>query len=466
MKFEIFDDSKNYTAQVIKLPPKEKVQGLDNLVKVEVFGNSCLISKDANESDLYLFFPAGTRLSEMFLKRNNLYRESQLNADPNEKGFFEVNGRVKAIKFKGIISSGFVTSIGSLPDELHISKGIGTCLAPGDEFNAIDGVEICRKYFVTPSSTPSAKGDRQTKINNRLLDLMIPNQFRFHVDTAHLAKNFEKLNLNDIITITDKWHGSSCILSRVLIAKKLNLWQKFVNFLGGKIPDREYGYIYSSGKPKSNLPKGIEGEWINDGKDFYLNSIWKDAFDDYKYALEDGITLYGELVGYTKGGQAIQKDYDYGCVPNERLVTEHGKVAKNLYYRFVVYRITYTKPDGSVIEFTWNQIINYCRKYKIETVKEIFHGSVFQYLNSHYLHSHERDTTIGSGNEMLLDSITHWVEHIGHCPYCTSKVPNEGVVVRIDSSTTYEAYKLKSKSFLKKESDDLDQNIVSIEDQA
>ena len=57
MKLEILKGSENYTCQVIKLPKKIEIQGLDNLVSVNYQGNSCLISKESDEDKLYLFFP-------------------------------------------------------------------------------------------------------------------------------------------------------------------------------------------------------------------------------------------------------------------------------------------------------------------------------------------------------------------------------------------------------------------------
>lgn len=78
---KVFD--KNYTCQVIALPQKRAVAGLDNLVEVNVFGNSCLIGKDAPEG-LYLFFPAECKIHPQFLIHNNLYRHSNLNADPDK----------------------------------------------------------------------------------------------------------------------------------------------------------------------------------------------------------------------------------------------------------------------------------------------------------------------------------------------------------------------------------------------
>jgi hypothetical protein len=308
MNLKTYEHSTNYTATVIKLPTVEAVGGLDNLVKVTVFGNDCLISKDS-EGGLYIFFPSGAALSPEFLKVNNLYRESQLNIDNNQKGFFEINGRVKAIKFRGVTSTGFVIPISSVLNTLNLeSKKKNSfyeedSLKEGDSFNEIDGVEICRKYAIAQSTpgAPRSKKERDLdRINNKLLTLMIPSQFRFHEETPQLANNISNINSDDIIVITDKWHGCSCILSKVHINKKLKWHHKLFNKLGANIPDREFGYIYSSGKPKSNLPKGILNEYENPNKQHYVGNIWKTAFDYYKDTIEDGISLYGELVGYTE----------------------------------------------------------------------------------------------------------------------------------------------------------------------
>lgn len=468
MNLSIRDDSQNYTAQVIKLPAKQAVPGLDNLVKVTVFGNDCLVSKDSREDVKYIFFPAGAQLSEDFAKYNDLYREQQLNDDVSKKGFFELNRRVKAIKFKGVTSTGFVIPVTAL-DYLE-RQGV---LEVGDEFTDINGVEICRKYVVPGATqgTPGVKGDKQAKINNRLTDLMVKNQFRFHCETSHFSKNLHMLNNEDIIVITDKWHGSSCILSKVLVRKKLNLWQKFLNLIGGSISDTAYGYIYSSGKPKSNLPKGIEGAWINDGPDYYISNIWKKAMDDYKEALEDGISIYGELVGYTEGGQFIQKGYDYGCVPfgQKGVVQADGYSSRETpgYYRFVVYRITYTKPDGNVIEFTWSQIKDYCKKYNMEHAKELYFGRLLDWIDQYvWSWSPISDVSKEEVMERVSGTLQNSYNMEKTCEHCTTGVPAEGIVIRVDNRPSFSAYKLKAKAFVKKESDDMDKGETNIEDNA
>lgn len=457
-KLKIYDHA-NYVASVVKLPVKQKVEGLDNLVMVEVFGNKCLIGKDSPEDQLYLFFPSETQIAPEFLRRNNLYRESQLNFDVNSKGFFEANGRVKAIKFKGIVSSGFVIPVQSL-----ITTGFLNYedeVSAGDEFNEINGHEVCRKYFAKQPQLQGPRADKEAKVNNRLSHLLIPNQFRFHHETEHLAKHLSSIKPNDIVVLTDKWHGSSCILSQVFVAKQLSLWEKFVNLLGGQIPNRKLAYIYSSGKPKSKLPKGIEGDWINDGPDFYTSNIWKRALEDYKHAIEPGISIYSELVGFEQDSNSyIQKGYDYGCIPFSKggTVYADGHSYKEVpgQYRMVVYRITYTKPDGGVIEFTQPQIKEYCKKYNMETVKELYYGPAKGLLDD-WWGGEERF------GEALFQSLQERVEIMGFCKHCTTLVPAEGIVLRKDGGP---AYKLKASHFLKKESDDADKGETNIEDNA
>lgn len=420
---------------------------------MEVFGNSCLIGKDSDPEELYLFFPAECKISPEFLRVNNLYRESQLNADLDKKGFFEESGRVKAVKFRGIISSGFIIPAKSLTGVVNNYKDIIDSIGVGADFNELDGVEICKKYVPKGGSNALSAGSgksKQDKSANRLRDLILPNQFRLHNDTLHIAKNLTHFNIDDIILISDKWHGSSCILSKVLIRRKLSWYEKFLNKLGGKIPHTEYGYIYSSGKPKSGLPKSIltqnevETFKSNTG-DYYTFNIWKRAFDDYKHTLEDGISIYSELVGFTEGGGAIQKNYDYGCGPME--------------YKMVVYRITYTKPDGNVIEFSWQQIKEYCKKYNLDHVKEFYFGTVRNLPGCNH-----GDEIVWRNS--LLEFLQSYKNMEKLDANCVNKVPAEGIVVRIDGKQTYSAFKLKSKRFLAHETEELNSGELSIEDQA
>jgi hypothetical protein len=89
VKLEIIESDSNYVGTIVKLPELKDVNGLDNLKLATVFGYGCLVSKDSNKDSLYVFFPAETVLSPMFLSHNNLYRNSELNIDKTKKGFFD-----------------------------------------------------------------------------------------------------------------------------------------------------------------------------------------------------------------------------------------------------------------------------------------------------------------------------------------------------------------------------------------
>jgi hypothetical protein len=223
MKLTIREDSKNYCCTVVKLPPKQKVEGLDNLVKVTIFGNDVLTKKDADENQLYLFFPAECRICPEYLGQNNEFRENTYNFDKSKKGYFEPTGRVKSIKFKGVISTGYITPISTLEGEyLDVDW---KNLKEDDEFTDLDGVNICKKYKIIYQQGTSSKESRFNKKLKRF-DKLVPNQFRFHSDTAQLAKNLHVLQPNDIIVITDKFHGTSAIFSNVLIRRKLTFIEK------------------------------------------------------------------------------------------------------------------------------------------------------------------------------------------------------------------------------------------------
>jgi hypothetical protein len=65
-----------------------------------MLGLQALVSKDYKEGDLYVIFPAEVQLSHEFCSNNNLYRHSELNANPEAKGYIEDNRRVKAVKLR------------------------------------------------------------------------------------------------------------------------------------------------------------------------------------------------------------------------------------------------------------------------------------------------------------------------------------------------------------------------------
>ena len=423
MKLRIEENSTNYPCTVVEIGKIFDIEGADKIKRTVIFGNEIIVSSDVKEGDVMLYFVAGTQLDTELCFNNNLYVDSEFNKNKEKKGYVSHKKRlIKAIKLRGIISDGLLLPIESLSylDGGKLDpKGF---LKKGDSFTHIGDIEVCKKYIVERKQSDRQPGEKKPK-KNKLKDLLIDTQFRFHNETSHFLREFEKLNLKpkSRIVITRKYHGSSLILSHVLINKKLNWIERLIDRFV-KLPKSEYGFVYSSGKPKSRLPKGIEAEnvdWKNNNGNYYSEDIWKKAYSLHKDKLEKGITIYGEIVG--KGVQG--SEYTYGFD-----------------YEIFVYRITQTNVDGNVYEFSWSDLKKYCDKYGLKYVDEYFVGTVSDI------------TTDGNKEELLRHLHATYMNK----SYKDCKV-DEGICIRIED--TNEIYKMKSPLFIMKESNDLENGL-------
>lgn len=258
MKLKINENSLNYSCTVVEINTIHNILGAENIKRTVIFGNDIIVSSDVKEGDVMLYFAAGTQLDTELCFNNNLYVDSEFNKNKEKKGYVSHKKRlIKAIKLRGIISDGLLLPIESLSYLEGGKLDPKGFLKKGDSFTHIGDIEICKKYIVERKQSERQPGEKKPK-KNKLKDLLIDNQFRFHNETSHFLREFEKLNLKpkSRIVITRKYHGSSLILSHVLINKKLNWIERLINRFV-KLPKSEYGFVYSSGKPKSRMVKGI-----------------------------------------------------------------------------------------------------------------------------------------------------------------------------------------------------------------
>lgn len=161
-----------------------------------------------------MYFSLECQISDAFLSANDLYRRKD--EDGNMAGgFFEQNRRVKAVKLRGEYSNGFIMPIGCMtklgfdPDKFNV----------GDQFNEIDSIEICRKYFrkTKQINEPS----QRTKVRVKKESKVIDTQFRFHYSTPQMRRCIDNFDLNDLITVTSKIHGTSGVFANVLCKNPL-----------------------------------------------------------------------------------------------------------------------------------------------------------------------------------------------------------------------------------------------------
>jgi len=421
--------NENYCATIVKIKNKIPLENSDNIVHTNIFGNLVIISKDTPEDDIGLFFPLETKLSKEFLSKNNLFRKPELNENKDKKGFFDENGRIRAVKLRGNKSMGFYIPLKSL-NKMFPDKQID--LKEGDEFDELFDVKICEKYIANKrnrSSTNKNKNPKKEKVSK-----VVENQFKFHVDTNQLGKNIHVIDPEDYISITYKLHGTSVISSKVLCKRKLNVFEKVLKFIGVNINDTEYDNIYSSRKV-------IKNDDLNKAHEHYYDiDIWGSANNTIKNSLLDGITIYGEIVGYLENGGHIQKNYDYGCKENE--------------HRVYVYRITYTNSSGNVFEFSHNQIKEFCRINSLTMVPELYYGKAKDLFDLD-ISNHWHENFIKKLSDSYLEK---------ECYMCSNKVPAEGIVLRKESSD-FKAYKYKSFSFYEHETKLLDRGENDIEEE-
>jgi len=420
--------SENYCAQIIKLPAKVPVPGLDRLVEVTYQGNNCLVGKDSDSHDIYVFFPAGSVLSPEFLRVNNLYRHTNLNADTSKSGMFDDSGRVKAIKLRGVISTGLIVNLNALAYFTDIQK-----LKVGESFNTIGNQDICTKYVVERKGANLNKGAKKEKTLDDLVDSKL---FPEHIATSHMLRNIHKFNLEDNIVVSFKLHGTSLRLGKQPVAKELSFKNRIAKKLGVKIQETEHKTVVGSRRVLKSVDfKGLSGK-----NHYYASDVWsavaKEKIGDN---LNKGEAVYAEIIGVDYQGGVIQKGYSYGLTEPE------------LY----IYRITNINPDGIEVDLSWNQMEQRAQQLGVKVVPVLFKGTLLEFIKKY--------GDVEKPMEQALEELFY--EKLLEKPsVLDASVVEEGFCIRKDTYPVSETFKIKSRKFLLHESGELDAGEENVED--
>lgn len=414
----------NYLAKVVEIKELRKHSNADRLQMTSINFQDVILGMNAQVGDLYVFFPIECEISDKLLSFTSSYRHGHLNKDVNTLGFFEDNGRVRAVKLRGERSMGYMIPLKEVAD-CYDSDIVDFPIET--EFDMIGDEVIMKKYQIEVKNVAQARLGKKPIISR-----LVEGQVHLHVDTENLRNCVYEIKPDDQISITYKLHGTSFWVSNVLVKRKLNLMEKFAKLLKFKIQETEYDFVYGSRKVVKN-----EYE-TQDKQDFYGYDLWCDIKDELKDSIPKGYTIYGECVGYTKNGAMIQSGYDYGC--------DQGQ--KKIY----VYRITITNEDGLVYNLTTNETKEFCERNNLNYVPLFF---------------------IGKGSEIVPNGTDDWHKDFivkledqytdKDCYICKNKVPEEGIVVRRDFAHQFTAYKLKGFRFLEFETSELDKGVVDLE---
>jgi tRNA-binding EMAP/Myf-like protein len=430
----------NYATRFVKIDNVRKHNNADRLQIVTIDGNNCIVDLSVKVGDTMLFCVAGTAINKDFCKVNNLYEDKTLNADLEQKGYLNKHGRIKALNLRGENSAGLLLSMQSL--FLFFKSGTIDIKDVGVDFDTIDNVLFSWKYippFIVEQGTSTSGNKRNRKLKR--FDRLIEEQFKFHIDTAQFGKNLHKFELDDLIHVSAKWHGTSWIVGKVLINKQLKWYEKLAIKLGLNIITTEYGDIYASRSV-------IKNQYINreQGPSYYKTNVWERINTMIQPFLAYGLTIYGEAVGYEpETTKFIQKGYDYGCSPG--------------IMKIVVYRITCTTPLGKIYEFSARQVQQWCKACGLEAVHEGYYGTVYNMLVEYNIDPYAEDWR-EQWYQALSNDKNLWMELNDPC--CKEKVPFEGIVIRKEIFGI-ESYKLKCQRFLQRESKALDNNEEDME---
>ena len=399
----------------------------------------------------YVYFPVNSEINPNLLSYCNLYRHTEKNTNTEKAGFFNDNGRVTAIKLRGFPSEGFLLPFEQL--ENFIADTLNLKLSDienNTDFDiAVEGDKefwICKKYIVVHHTTPgqSSSNKRQKKVAR--FNKVIDTQFHYHYDTVRVQNDKWAIAPDDIISVTEKVHGTSGISAYVLCKEKPSLINKIKGWFGNT--NIKYDYLYSSRSVIKNAT-----ETTNPGG-YYSCDIWAEADKIIRPHLQKGMTIYYEIVGFLPTGKYIQKNYDYGCVPSEA----GEPFTHEKHFKVRVYRITMVNVDGYIHEFSAKEVQEWCKANDLTPVTEYYYG----YAKDLYNIPVDDNWTDAFWDTMANDK-NFYMER--NSPSCSNKVPHEGLVIKKEDMRS-RAWKLKCFAFLNGEQKELDAGEENIEDNA
>lgn len=402
-----------YKAYITPLKNVREHWNADKLMLATVLGNQIVIGKTYHEGQMGVYFPPDGQLSQEFADANNLIEKRDEEGKKIEgTGYLSHKRRIRSMNLRSEKSEGLW-----LPVESLEFTGVDvSVLQEGYEFDELNGVPICNKYF-TPA-TLKAQGTKTKR--NRSETTM----FHMHIDTEQFK--YKSRNIpSGLITLTEKLHGTSGRYGHVIEEREPTFWERLLIKFGFNVDLKRWTYLMGTRRVICN----------EDSKGFYDSDEFRHvAIKPLEHNLHKGEVVYFELVGYTTTGQPIMpmvytsslKDiekvygtemyYNYGCVKGQ--------------CKLFVYRIVNVNEDGVAIDLPWSAVERRCRELGVE------HVPVFK-KEIPYEKDRENDT------EMLSSAVEKLT--VGPSTIDPTHI-REGVVVRCDYGNNTPMV-LKNKSF-------------------
>ena len=440
----------NYLAKVIDITNFLPHPNAERMKIAQVGGYKVCVGID-EPIGRYVYFPVNSEINPNLLSYCNLYRHTEKNTNTEKAGFFNDNGRVTAIKLRGFPSEGFLLPFEQL--ENFIADTLNLKLSDVEnntDFDiAVEGNKefwICKKYIVVHQTAQGQPNSNKRQKKVARFNKVIDTQFHYHYDTVRVQNDKWAIAPDDIISVTEKVHGTSGISAYVLCKEKPSLINKIKGWFGNT--NIKYDYLYSSRSVIKNAT-----ETTNPGG-YYSCDIWAEADKIIRPHLQKGMTIYYEIVGFLPTGKYIQKNYDYGCIPPEA----GEPFTHEKHFKVRVYRITMVNVDGYIHEFSAKEVQEWCKANDLIPVTEYYYG----YAKDLYNIPVDDNWTDAFWDTMANDK-NFYMER--NSPSCSNKVPHEGLVIKKEDMRS-RAWKLKCFAFLNGEQKELDAGEENIEDNA
>jgi hypothetical protein len=417
-----------YSAYITRIKNVRKHSNADRLLVGDCFNNQVVVGLDTKEGDLGIYFPTDGKLSMEFLEANNLIGVKDPVTGNRTGGYFDEKGKVRTQKFRGEASDGYFCSVSYLA---YTGADI-SLLSDGTAFTQINGKEICQKYVSQQTIRSRSSHAKDIKFPKSKFP-----HFHEHIDTEQLSYNMYKLRVGDVLSFTEKLHGTSQ-RSALSLEVRMPRWKQLINNVVHRQvlkPVEEYKYICGTRRVVIRDFDKANG-WYGEDEKFR-----KMAHDNFVDKLHKGESVYYEIVGYVspektvmnKCSNALVKDkefskkwgtetiFHYGCTPGQ--------------FDIYVYRISMINDEGIEIDYSYDTMKIRCSELGVKCVpdlgKIIYNGNgdlLIQYCEDLFSYPKDAKRQYRASKPSTLTPA-----HI-----------MEGVVVRVDGSRWFA---LKHKSF-------------------
>ena len=325
-------------------------------------GSTVIVGKDTNTGDLGIYFECDGVLGPEFCEHNNLVRKKCPDTGNNLGGFFDPNRRVRAQKFRGVLSDGFWIPIKSLAfTKVDLSK-----FSEGDQITEIKSILICQKYE-TPATTRAKDHEARTKLA-KLAKFKV--MFPKHFDTPQFRHSVGNFKEGDLITITEKIHGTSQRYAHLDVALTPPRWSwPWLKQLVGLAPKRRWDFLVGTRNVTKYSPDDIG---FHGKEEFRFTAV-----ENIKPLLHKNEILFFEVFGWSASDTTIMPSAQTSALKDKAFRKKYGESFVYSYgvpkgcAGIAIYRIANMTPSGDLIDLTWSAVKARCAELGVPYVPEV-----------------------------------------------------------------------------------------------